>query len=192
MGSAIVVRSQMKKGNVSRWHEIRFLALLSAGLCVLALATFAAIFSTTEPDIADLTPVSGKKGGNLILNWSDLERGSPHTLHEGSVFAGARVQALGYMMEGEHPVRQGDRVEEFVLLPEAGSLLHPAHRFGDQMIVVHLNSDGPVEFSPRTLVWVSGILGVSPGNPAGGRPLYDLEHARVSIANETEIRTYFR
>jgi len=181
-----------RTGNVSRWHEIRFLALLSAGLCVLALVTFVGIFSTTEPDISDLTPMSGKIGDNLILNWSDLERGPSHILHEGSVFAGARVQALGYMMEGERPVRQGDRVEEFVLLPEAGSFLHPAHRFGDQMIVVHVNSDGPVEFSPRTLVWVSGILGVFPGNPAGDRPLYDLEQARVSMANETDIRTYFR
>ena len=129
---------EKKKVSISRRHEIRFLVLLTVGLCVPTLGTFIAIFSTAEPDISDLTPISEKIGEDLILNWADIER-RPHALHEASsVFAGASVQALGYMMENERPIRAGEPVQDFILLPGAGNLLHPAHRFGDQMIAVHL------------------------------------------------------
>jgi len=181
-----------KKAAIARRHEIRFLALLTAGLCVPVLGTFIAISLTAEPDISDLTPISGKIGGDLILNWPDLER-RPHALHEASsVFAGARVQALGYMMENDGPIRAGEPVQDFILLPGAGNLLHPAHRFGDQMIAVHLPPGNPVQFTPRSLVWVGGTFRASSGDPAGSRPLYDLEHAQVALASKTEIRKYFQ
>ena len=64
-----------KKAGTSRRNEIRFLALLTAGLCVPTLGTLIAIFWTAEPDISDLTPVSRNVGDYLILHWSDLERG---------------------------------------------------------------------------------------------------------------------
>ena len=181
-----------RKGGISQWHEIRFLALLTAGLCVAALGTFIAIFSTAAPDISDLTPISRKIGDDLILNWPDLER-RPHALHEASsAFAGARVQALGYMMEDDRSMRAGEPVQDFILLPEAGNLLHPAQRFGDQMIAVHLPPGNPVQFTPRSLVWVGGTLRASSGDPAGSRPLYHLEQAQVALASKTDIRTYFR
>ena len=182
-----------KKAGISRRHEIRFLALLTAGLCVPTLGILMAIFWTAEPDISDLTPVSRNVGDYVILHWSDLERGRPHALLEdSSVFAGARVRALGYMMEGERLIRTGERVHDFFLLPQGGNLLHPAHRFGDQMIAVHLRSDIQVQFSPRSLVWVAGTFRASLGDPVGARPLYDLEEARVSPASKAEIRKYFR
>jgi hypothetical protein len=182
-----------KKAGISIRHEIRFLALLTAGLCVPVLTALIAIFSTAEPDISDLTPISQKVGDYVILSWSNLERGRPHALLEdSSVFAGARVQALGYMMEGERSTRTGEQVHDFFLLPEAGNLLHPAHRFGDQMITVHLRSDMPAQFSPRSLVWVTGTFRASSGDPVGARPLYDLDQARVSPASKAEIRRYFK
>ena len=189
----VVTRIRAKsKGTISRWHEIRFLALVTAGLCVPALGTLLAIFSTAEPDISDLTPISKKIGDDLILNWPDLER-HPHALDAASsVFAGARVQALGYMMEGDWPIRTGEQVQEFVLLPDAGHLMHPAHRFGDQMIAVHLAAGRRVPFSPRRLVWVGGTLRASSGYPAGSHPLYDLEQAHVALASKSEIRRYFK
>ena len=96
------------------------------------------------------------------------------------------------MMEGERSIRTGQRVHDFFLLPQGGNLLHPAHRFGDQMIAVHLRSDIQVQFSPRSLVWVAGTFRASLGDPVGARPLYDLEEARVSPASKAEIRKYFR
>jgi hypothetical protein len=183
---------EKKKVSISRRHEIRFLALLTAGLCVPVLGTFIAIFSTVEPDISDLTPISEKIGEDLILNWPDLER-HPRALHEASsAFAGARVQALGYMMENDRPIRAGEPVQDFILLPGAGNLLHPAHRFGDQMIGVHLSPGNPVQFMPRRLVWVGGTFRAASGDPTGSRPLYDLEQAQVALASKTEIRRYFR
>jgi hypothetical protein len=185
------IRAKGKAG-ISRRHEIRFLALVTAGLCIPALGTLLTIFSTVEPDISDLTPISKKVGDALILNWSDLER-RPHALDQASsVFAGARVEALGYMMEGDRPIRPGDGVNDFILLPDAGNALHPAHRFGDQMIAVHLIAGSIIQFSPRSLVWVRGTFRALSGDPAGSRPLYDLEQARVAPASKAEIRKYFR
>jgi len=181
-----------KKAGISRRHEIRFLVLLTAGLCVPVLGTFIAISSTAEPDISALTPISRRIGEDLIVNWPDLERRT-HAVHAASsVFTGARVQALGYMMEADRPIRAGEPVQDFILLPEAGNLLHPAHRFGDQMIAVHLPPGNKVLFTPRSLVWVGGTFRASSGDPAGSRPLYDLERAQVALASKAEIRKYFR
>jgi len=183
---------EKNKFSISRWHEIRFLALLTVGLCVPVLGPLIAIFSTTEPDISDLTPIYRKIGEDLILNWPDLER-RPHALREASsVFVGARLQALGYMMENDRPIRAGQPVQDFILLPGAGNVLHPAHRFGDQMIAVHLAPGGPVPFTPRRLIWVRGTFRASSGDPTGSRPLYDLEQAQVVLASKTKIRRYFK
>ena len=182
-----------KKAVVSRSEEIRFLLLLTAGLCVTALGTLIAIFSTAEVDISGLTPVLPRMGDYVILNWAELERDRPKALRQGAaVFTGARIQALGYMMESDRPIRTGELVREFVLLPDAGSLLHPAHRFGDQMIAVHLRVGDEIEFVPRNLVWAKGILRASAGDPTGAKPLYDLEEATVRPANKTDMKRYFQ
>ena len=182
-----------RKTAISRRHEIRFLLLLAIGVCVPTLGTVIAILATAEPDISDLTPAFQTAGEYRVVNWLDLERGRAHALQEGSTaFTGAQVQALGYMMEGERPLRTGDWVEEFFLLPDAGNLMHPAHRFGDQMIAVHLAAGGRIQFAPRSMVWVWGTLRALPGDPAGDRPLYDLDRARVSLAIKTDVQKYFR
>ena len=128
----------------------------------------------------------------MILNWPELERSRQHVLQQGPVFSGASVQALGYMMEGDRPVRAGDWIDDFVLLPDAGSFLHSAHQFGDHMITVHLTAGGHIQFSPRSLVWVRGTLRAPTGDAAGTRPLYDLELARAAPATKTDIQRYFR
>ena len=84
-----------KRAVISPRREIRLLAWLTAGLCVPVLDTFLAVFSTAEPDISDLTPISEKIGEDLILNWPDLER-RPHALHEASsVLAAQGCKPLG-------------------------------------------------------------------------------------------------
>ena len=77
-------------------------------------------------------------------------------------------------------------------LPEAGHILHPAHRFGDQMIAVHVAPGGPVRFSSRALVWVWGTFRASAGDPLGSMPLYALERARVETADTGDIQKYFK
>jgi hypothetical protein len=96
------------------------------------------------------------------------------------------------MVESDRSVHAGDWVREFVLLPEAGNMLHPAHRFPDQIIVVRLGEREQIQFSPRSLVWVWGTFRASPVDPAGLQPLYHLDQARAKRAEKSEISMYFR
>jgi hypothetical protein len=77
-------------------------------------------------------------------------------------------------------------------LPEAGSFLDPADRFGDQLVRVHLNESERVPFSPRRLVWVWGTFRASRGDPSGPTPLYSLESARMQFADRADIARYFQ
>jgi hypothetical protein len=143
-----------------------------------------AIVSTTEPDLSDLTPLRQVPGQYELLNW--------FALRHGRFSAEASVQALGYMVEGDRSPHTGDWVRDFVLLPEAGNLLHPAHRIPDEMIAVRLREAEQIQFSPRGLVWVWGEFRASPGDPAGLQPLYHLDQARAKVADKSEISKYFR
>lgn len=152
-----------------------------------------AISATSRPDLSDLAPIGDSVGNDVVLNWSTLLRDHPHALGARSwPFAGAPVRALGYMAEGDYAGGEGERVQDFVLLPDAGNMVHPAHRFGDQMVAVHLAPDARVQFRSRALVWVSGTFRASAGDPVGPKPLYTLEHARVQPAEQEQIRKYFK
>src|ERR1035438_2346646 len=143
------------------------------------------------PDLFDLTPVVSHSDQYLVLAWPELERGR-HALHTGAISSGAMVRALGYMMNGDRPLRDGERVQGFILLPDAGSAVHPAHRFGDQMIDVRLQAGNSARFSEQSLVWVWGTLRMLPGDPLGHAPLYVLEHAQTEPATKAEIEKSFQ
>ena len=166
--------------------------LIGAGMILCVAGTLLAISATRRADLSDLVPIGNSAGNYVLLNWSTLLRDHPHALDGGSsLFAGAPVQALGYMFQGDRAAGDGDCVQDFVLLPDAGNLLHPAHRFGDQIIAVHLAPDARARFAFRSLVWVWGTLRVFAGDPAGPRPLYALDAVRVQPAGKEEIREYF-
>jgi hypothetical protein len=116
-----------------------------------------------------------------------------HTaLNAGDISPGTMIRALGYMMDDDRPVQDGERVGSFVLLPDAGNALHPAHRFGDEITDVQLQAGNEVRFSERSLVWVWGTLRMLPGDPSGHEPLYVLENARTEPANKADIQMFFR
>jgi hypothetical protein len=96
------------------------------------------------------------------------------------------------MVESDRSPRIGDLVRDFVLLSEAGNILHPAHRIADEMIGVRLREGEQIQFSPRRLVWVWGAFRVSLGDPAGLQPLYHLDQARAKLADKSDIPKYFR
>ena len=135
----------------------RAVAGLSALICLPVIAVIVLISRTSGLDLFDLAPKDPNSDGYALLAWYDLERGS-HSLKEGGVSTGARMRALGYMMEGDQPVRDGQLVGRFVLLPDKGNAMHPAHRFGDQMIDVQLSPSNSVRFYGGSLVWVWGTL----------------------------------
>jgi hypothetical protein len=148
------------------------------------VGTLLAIVSTTEPDLSHLTPIRQPPGQYELLNW--------FALRHGHFSAGVSIQALGYMVECDRSPHAGEWIRDFVLLPEAGNLLHPAHRFPDEMIAVRLREGEQIQFSPRRLVWVWGALRASPGDPAGIQPLYHLDQARTQLADKSDIPKYFR
>jgi len=182
-----------RKISISRREEVRTLLLIFGGIAIPLTALVLAISGTSRPDLSDLAPIRDSPENYVVLNWSALVREHPHALDAGPAFsAGGRVQALGYMFESDHAVGEGEWVQDFVLLPEAGNIFHPAHRFGDQMIAVHLTPGGKVRFSSRALVWVWGTLRAAAGDPVGSTPLYSLERARIQTAERVDIQKYFK
>jgi len=183
-----------RKLGVSPGEQRRALILIVCIACVPLLGTVAVVVSTTGSDLSDLAPLTPRAGEYLVLDWSALQRDRPHAMvagHEFAAFNGVAVQALGYMTDGDRPLTKGEKVRDFFLLPDSGNLIHPAHRFGDQMIAVHLREGDPIAFSPMALVWVWGTLQASAGDPAGAKPLYALDQVRSQPADKAEIRKYF-
>jgi hypothetical protein len=169
---------------VPRSEAYRALIRVIVITCVPVLGTLLAIVSTTEPDLSHLTPIRRAPDGYVLLNWFALQ--------EGRVSSEASAQALGYMVESDRPRHAGEWVRDFVLLPDAGNLLHPAHRIPDQMIAIRLRDGEQIQFSPRSLVWVWGVFRESPADPAGIQPLYHLDAARVKRADKSDIAKYFQ
>jgi hypothetical protein len=165
-------------------------------MVVVAVPILGTIFvtaSTSEPDLSELAPINERAGNYVFLDWSALLRhqfGIPGA--EIGISAGSDIQALGYMVDGDQPAGKGEWVRDFVLLPEAGNLLHPAHRIPDQMIAVSLEDPKRIQFSPRALVWVWGNFRVSSERAVRSKPLYRLEQARVIPAGKGEIQRYFK
>jgi hypothetical protein len=164
---------------------------LVAAICLPAIATVILITRTARPDLFDLAPIASRSDQYLILAWPELER-ARHALRTGAISSGAMIRALGYMMDGDRAVRDGERVQGFILLPDVGNSAHPEQRFGDQMIEVRLETGNAVRFAERSLVWVWGTLRMLPGDPNGHEPLYILEHARTELANKADIQKYFK
>ena len=96
------------------------------------------------------------------------------------------------MLESDSSTRTGDWVQEFALVPEAGNLLHPAHRFASQLIAVHLREGDRIRFSPRGLTWAWGRFRATPDGPGGAAPSYNLEEASAQHAEQSEIPKYFK
>ena len=182
---------RQRKLSVSPGEQRRTLILVILIACVPLVGTVAVVVSTSELDLCDLKPLR-RAGNSPVLEWAMLRRDHPGVMAANDdAFSGAEVQTLGYMTDGDRPAAKGDRVVDFVLLPDAGNLLHPAHRLGDQMIAVHLREGEPITFLPLRLVWVGGTLRVTPGDPAGPKPLYALDQARSRHAEKADIHKYF-
>jgi hypothetical protein len=189
----VLMRFRAGIGQKRRMERRQTLALIMVIGCVPVIGTVLTVVLTTEPDLSDLVPSNKQIGEYVILDWSGLRQMRHDPLYSASAsLDGTAVRALGYMVDGDTTAHSGDLVRDFFLLPDAGNLLHPAHRFGDQMIGVHLREGDRVPFSPRRLVWVWGTFRASPGDPSGPRPLYCLESAQTQIADRKDIERHFQ
>jgi hypothetical protein len=176
-----------------RKEGIRILLLATAIAAVPILGTIFVATTTSEPDLSELVPIYSRIANRVILSWSALLRDHQFDIQKATLrISGSEIQAIGYMFDADQPVSKGEWVKEFVLLPEAGSFVHPAHRIRDQMITVHLEDGGRIQFAPRTLIWVWGNFLVSSAPAVRSQPLYTLEGARAQPADKADIRKYFR
>jgi len=155
-------------------------------------AALAIMTSPMGPDLSDLVSIKPAAEGKGILDWPVLLRERSFGLNaDPRMMVGAADCALGYMAAGDEPVRDGDQTNEFILLPETGNLLHPAHRFGDQMIDVRLRAGGKLRFASQSLTWVCGSFHSSSGDPEGHEPLYVLADADAMRVGRPYVARYF-
>jgi hypothetical protein len=157
--------------------------MIAAGVAVPLLGTFAIQSLTMRPDLYDLVPRADMPSRNPpIIGWSGLaER-----------LCDCRTRILGYMMDNDRPIPDGKRVSNFVLLPEAGTLLHPAHRIPEEMIDIRLGAGGVIEFESRQLVWVEGVLNSCYVSNHGTEPSYCLTDAAALRVEPGDIKRFFR
>lgn len=132
-------------------------------------------------DLSELNPTKqGNDEGPIPVGWPDLERDG----------AQGRVRMIGYMMDGYQPSSDGIPVDMFILLPEAGQFLHPAHRVPNQMVEVRPRR--PVAFRRRELVWAVGTLNRTTGNPDEEKAAWAMREAEVEAAAPRDIAKWFR
>jgi hypothetical protein len=185
--------SKVKVRQERRREHSRALAVVIAIMGVPALGTIRAVVSTTKPDLSELIPSDKQVGEYIVLSWPELPQTRRNELNSAAAtLGGAAVRALGYMVDGDKAIHTGDLVQDFVVLPDAGNLLDPAHRFGDQMVSVRLKESDRIPFSPGRLVWVWGTFRASRGDPSGPTPLYHLERARAQVADRVDIEWFFQ
>jgi len=107
-----------KKISVSRADSIRVLLLVIVVAGVPILGTVFVTTSTSEPGLSELIPIRPRAGEYLVLDWSALLQNRPRVSKTGMVIpAGAEVQALGYMMDGDRSIGKNQWVQDFILLP---------------------------------------------------------------------------
>ena len=184
-------QNETRRRYVSWRLTVRALIGPVAVVCLPAIVVFVLASNPSGPDLFYLIPVASHSNGYLVLQWANLRRAHNALIVE-AIPSGSLIRALGYMMDGDRPMRDGERVRSFVLLPEAGDALHPADRFGDEMINVELQAGNEVSFSGRSLVWVWGSLRALPGDHSDHHALYALENARTEPAEKSDIQKYFR
>jgi len=191
MGTKHLRRSRTYKLDVLSRRALRGLIVPTSLVSFAAVAGVLLSVHRSGPDLGALIPRVPDLDGYTLVAWSNLERGQP-ALKVGGLAGGTAARVLVDMMDGTQPIHDGQLTACFVLLPDAGSAIHPGHRFGDQMIEVRLPAGEKVRFSEGSLVWVWGTWRVLAGNPDGHDPLYQLVDARLESATKADIPKYFR
>jgi hypothetical protein len=166
-----------------RREEVRALATIVAATVLPLVLAFILVAADMRSDLSDLTPSETlPDGGPALIGWGALliPWGQPRR----------HVRMLGYMMTGNSPARDGAPVETFVLLPEAGQFLHPAHRIPDQMVEVWPSR--PALFKFRSLTWATGVLIRRKGSRNPEQPLFVMTSADVRQAPQSDITLWFK
>ena len=168
-------------------RESRALASIICAVVLPLILAFVLVAMDMRSELSDLMPSEALPDGTAtLIGWHDLEipEGKTLSLEQTRWQPDRRVRMLGYMMETDGRM--------FVLMPEAGHVLHPAHRIPDQMVEVWPTTPAPFRF--RSLVWSTGILVRThgPHKRQDEKPLYAMQSAEVQPAVESDITLWFK
>jgi hypothetical protein len=171
--------------------------MIIAAVGLPLILAYILVAADMRSDLSDLKPAQASLDQpTALVGWPGLEAadtekraGRPISVEEARWRSQPRVRMLGYMMDGYTPSRDGSPVEMFILLPDAGQFLHPAHRIPNQMVEIWLTHPAP--FVYRRLVWVSGALARTSRRPDFEKASYAMKDAVVEPAIEREITRWF-
>jgi hypothetical protein len=150
-----------------------------------ALACFL-VAADIRSDLSDLRPARALADpATALVGWPELETrdGRPTGI------AVPHARMLGYMMDRYQPAKEGERVEMFMLLPEAGQIMHPAHREPAQMIEIRLVRAAPFRY--RRLTWVTGKLTPVKRRSDSEQAFYSMREATAEPAAQRDITHWF-
>jgi len=132
-----------------------------------------------KSDLSDLTAAArGARKDAALVGWADLAKWR----------GDGTARMIGYMMDGNQAARDGAPVNLFILMPEAGQFLHPAHPQPEEMVEVRTKQ--PVAFKFRQLVWATGRLSRTTGGDRE-HAAWAMTDARVQPASDGEITAWF-
>ena len=159
----------------------------AVGVPFALLTAFVA--ADTYVDLSDLHGRSTDASGLPIVGWTAL---SSARTTETIPADDTRVGMAGYMMAPYQSGTAGSlSVKAFTLMPDAGLIIHPAHRDPDQMVYVWLGPKSDTTFRNRTLVFVTGHFEKT-NALSSSQPLYALRNAKVRNASPTDLRSWFQ
>ena len=172
------VSARRKKETLTLWAIIAVIGLpLFLGYILVA--------ADIRIDLSELKPTRRVDDTGLVpLGWPALEGdGSQARFHEG------RVRMIGYIIDGYRSHPGGANVDMFILLPEAGQFLHPAHLIPNQMVEVWPRR--PVLFRNRQLVRAVGRLNRTMGKAGEETAAWAMGDAEVQPAEPSDMRKWF-
>lgn len=176
MGARLIVRHD---SGAARRRETRTIATVLASIVGPCLLMALLIASDMRSDLSELRPVFKLwADGAELVGWPQLR--------PDAALPRDRARMLGYMMDGYRPVPDGAPVAMFVLMPDAGHLLHPAHRIREEMVEIWLTQGASVTYKDRDMVWVEGLL-----RRSEGRSAYAMTDAFVARADQRAIALWF-
>ena len=178
MGARTILRRD--DSAIRRKENLTFWTITAAIGLPMILAVFLVALDM-RTDLSELKAAGAADDkGILSVGWPDLREGRG---------INKRVRMIGYMMDDFKPISDGARADTFVLLPEAGQFLHPAHRIPNQMVVVWTSY--PVAFKRRELVWATGNLNPTLRRSGENQAAYAMIFAEVTPAAERDIGKWF-
>jgi hypothetical protein len=164
----ITERGMSKPGRfkLSKRDEWKALGVIFLASAVPLMAAAALIVVSIRPDLGSTRFLhSTNETEAMTMDWPTLYRlneKEPTVEYIRALLPTSPVRIPGYMIAfGDVPDKNG-KVNQFLLVPDAGNWLHPPHLdYSGDVILVHLADGARTRLLSRTAVWVTGKLSLS-------------------------------